>query len=392
MRGFADGFISVLLVHYLRSLGFSPFQIGVIVTGTLVGSAGLTLAVGLSCERRSPEAPAARQRSHGRHRPGLRHLHLVLAAPGRRSGRYLEPVLGRRERVPADGAGFIGGQVDSGHRTRIYAVYNLAGAFAGAVGALASAVPEPLARALGWKSASVHRAAFLVYAAAAVALVVTYRGLSDGDAVRPEWPRRHRPLQSSRRIVFRLAALFSLDSAASGLVVQSLLVLWLHLRFGLSPQTTGAVFFATGLLGATSQLLTGRLAAQIGLVRTMVFTHLPANVLLALAAFAPRAGVAIALLLARALFSSMDQPARQAFVMAVVPPEERAAAASVTNVPRSLAAATTPLLAGLLLSASDIGWPLLIAGGTKIVYDLLLLGLYRHVPAGVAPPSTAAAS
>ena len=144
--------------------------------------------------------------------------------------------------------------------------------------------------------------------------------------------------------------------------------------------TTGVVFFAAGLLTGLSQLLAGPLAARIGLIRTMSFTHLPANCALALAAFAPTAGVAVGLLLVRSAVSAMDVPARQAFVMAVVPPEERAAAASVTNVPRSLASASTPLLAGALLSHSTFGWPLLLAGICKGTYDVLLLVLYRHVP------------
>jgi predicted MFS family arabinose efflux permease len=177
--------------------------------------------------------------------------------------------------------------------------------------------------------------------------------------------------------VVELAGLFSLDSAAGGFVVQSLLVLWLRLRFDLSTGATGGVFFATGLLAALSQLLAGRLAARIGLVETMVFTHLPANALLALAAFAPSGGVAVALLLGRALLSQMDVPARQALVMASVPPGERAAAASLTNVPRSLASAATPLLAGCLLSAHGVGWPLVLGGAGKATYDLLLLARFR---------------
>jgi MFS family permease len=157
-------------------------------------------------------------------------------------------------------------------------------------------------------------------------------------------------------------------------------VLWLNLRFDLSAAATGVVFFATGLLGACSQTLAPRLGRRFGLVRTMVFTHIPANCLLILAAFAPSGTIAVVLLLTRALFAQMDNPARQAFVMAVVPAEERAAAASVTNVPRSLASAATPLLAGMLLTRTTFGWPLVIAGLTKITYDLMLLATYRHVP------------
>jgi MFS family permease len=163
-------------------------------------------------------------------------------------------------------------------------------------------------------------------------------------------------------------------------VVTSLLVLWLNLRFDLSAGATGTVFFAAGLLGALSQALAPRLSRRFGLVRTMVFTHIPANCLLILAAFAPNGPVAIALLLARAALSQLDVPARQSFVMALVPAEERAAASSVTNVPRSLASATTPLIAGVLLNHTTFGWPLVIAGVIKIGYDLSLLALYRNVP------------
>lgn len=292
---------------------------------------------------------------------------------------------------------FVAGQVASTDRPRLYAVYNLAGTFAGAFGALASGAPEALARRFRWEVVTAQRSGFVLYSAAAAAIFFIYRHLQGAPppgprgagaqhesscSIRPEvasFPARG-VLGSSRRIVLELAGLFSLDSAGSGFVVTSLLVLWLHLRFHFSAGSTASVFFAAGLLGACSQFLAPRLAARIGLIKTMVFTHLPANALLAMAAFAPNGGVAIALLLVRSLFAQMDVPARQSFVMAVVPAEERAAASSVTNVPRSLASALTPLAAGALLTHSTFGWPLLIAGCTKITYDLLLLVLYRDVP------------
>jgi predicted MFS family arabinose efflux permease len=173
--------------------------------------------------------------------------------------------------------------------------------------------------------------------------------------------------------VIRLSALFSMDSAGGGFVLNSLLVLYLFVRFHLSPGATGATFAATGVLSAFSQLASARLAARIGLVRTMVFTHLPANGCLILAGILPSAPAAIAFLLVRAALSQMDVPARQALVMRLVDPDERAAAASITNVPRSLATAMTPALAGALLDWSSFGWPLIIAGAVKATYDLLLL-------------------
>jgi MFS family permease len=250
---------------------------------------------------------------------------------------------------------------------------------AGAFGALAAAVPMVIAHWLNVNVRSVERSGFLFYSGVAIVIAIIYRGLPRGYVAAVKARRRMRP----RRIVLELSALFSLDAAAGGLVVQSLLVLWLHLRFDLSIGATAAVFFATGVLGALSQLLSGPLAKRIGLIRTMAFTHMPASALLALAAFMPNAGLAITLLLIRSLFSSMDVPARQSFVMAVVPPEERAAAAGITNVPRSLASAATPLAAGALLAKSTFGWPLLLAGLGKFTYDALLLLLYRETAEAV---------
>lgn len=181
------------------------------------------------------------------------------------------------------------------------------------------------------------------------------------------------PLRKSRGIVLRLAALFSLDSFGGGFVVQSLLVLWLYRRFGMSVQTTGTILFVGGLLSGFSQLVASRLCLRIGFINTMVFTHLPSNVLLILAGIMPYPWLAITLLLMRMALSQMDVPVRQSYVMGVVPPDERAAASSVTNVPRSLAAALTPLLAGALLDRTAFGWPLICAGVLKCIYDVLLL-------------------
>jgi MFS family permease len=385
IRGFADGFVSVLLAQYLTELGFSPLAVGAIVTGTLVGSAVLTLVFGLNA-----------------HRYALRTLLLASTAVMFATGLgfvtftwfwplFLVAVVGTMNPSAGDVSVFlpieqalVAGEVAAPARPRLYAVYNLTAAFAGAIGALLSGVPEALAPHVGTSITSAQRASFSVYMLAAVVIFVVYRRLRrepiPSDPPATATPPRRGALHTSRRTVLELAALFSLDSAGGGFVVTSLLVLWLQLRFDLSAGATAAVFFAAGLLGGCSQLLAPRLAARVGLIRTMVFTHLPANAFLILAAFAPNGGVAITLLLVRALFAQMDVPARQSFVMAIVPPEERAAAASVTNVPRSLAAAATPLVAGALLSHSTFGWPLLIAGAMKITYDLLLLALYRSVP------------
>jgi predicted MFS family arabinose efflux permease len=230
-------------------------------------------------------------------------------------------------------------------------------------------LPERIAHAHDWDVATVMRLSFLIYIVTAVVAALVYRGLRTHAHL--EAPRRG--LHKSRSIVVRLSALFTLDSAGGGFAVTSLLVLYLDLRFNLSPGVTGAIFAAAGLLTAFSQFVAGRLAMRIGLVRTMVYTHLPANLFLILAGIVPNAAAAVTFLLLRAALSQMDVPARQALVMRVVEPDERAAAASVTNVPRSLGAATTPALAGFMLQHTSFGWPLIVGGVMKGVYDLLLL-------------------
>jgi predicted MFS family arabinose efflux permease len=196
------------------------------------------------------------------------------------------------------------------------------------------------------------------------------------------------PLAKSRRVVIKLSALFSIDAFGGGFVVQSLLALWLFRRFHFSVQAAGSFFFAAGMLGALSQLLSSPIAARIGRIRTMAYTHIPANLLVIAAALVPGAKWAIILLLLRSSMSSMDVPARQSFVMAIVPPQERAAAAGVTNVPRSLASAFAPLLSGAMLDATTFGWPLICCGALKVFYDILLLAQFRSVrPADELPPA-----
>ena len=218
---------------------------------------------------------------------------------------------------------------------------------------------------------------FLCYAAIGLINYLLYRRVHPPQAYAAD--EHPTPLGPSKRRVYGLAALFSVDSFAGGFAVQSLLALWLFQRFDLSIATAGSIFFWTGLLTAFSHLLAPRIAARIGLINTMVFTHLPANIFLILVPFMPTLEWALLFLLLRSALSSMDVPARTSYVMAVVSPGERPAAASLTSVPRSLASALSPSLAGALLAASPFGWPLVICGGLKIAYDLSLLALFRSV-------------
>lgn len=370
IRGFADGLVSVTLASYLDGLGFSGFEIGAIVTATMLGSAVLTLWIGL----RGGALNARTLLLAGT---------ALMAMTGAGFAVFTEfwPILvvgfaGTMNPSASDVSLFLpieqsllSERVAAKDRTSLFARYTLGGALAGAVGALAAALPGPLSRALDAPLGDVQRAVFVLYALTSVAVFLLYLPLR----IQPRAAEAPRGLGESRGVVLRLSALFSLDSFGGGFAVQSLLALWLFKRFDMSVEAAGTVFFVAGILSAGSQLASPVLARRIGLIRTMVFTHLPANVFLIAAALMPTAPLAVACLLVRMALSQMDVPARQSYVMAVVPPERRTAAASITNVPRSLASAVSPLLAGAMLSATSFGWPLVSGGGLKIVYDLLLL-------------------
>jgi MFS family permease len=265
----------------------------------------------------------------------------------------------------------------SEQRTALFARYSLVGHLVGALGALAAAIPGVLAQwnVLDLKAAT--QAMFVVYGLSGLIALALYRRLASAGSRGDE--TRAVPLGPSKGIVLRLAALFSLDSFAGGFAVQSLLALWLFLRFDLSVEAAGTIFFWTGILAAASFLAAPAIARRIGLINTMVFTHLPANIFCILAALMPTLPLAVLFLFLRAALSSMDVPARSSYVMSVVSPPERPAAASLAAVPRSLAAAVSPAFAGYLLTLTSFGWPLVVCGALKIVYDLTLLALFRKV-------------
>jgi MFS family permease len=265
--------------------------------------------------------------------------------------------------------------VSDRQRTALFAHYSLIGSLVAAAGALTAGLPELVAEKTSLSLAQALDGMFLLYALLGLVVLLLYRGLS--PAIEPEASTAAAPLTTSKGVVTKLAALFSLDSFGGGFVVQSLLALWLFQRFEVSVATVGAIFFWTGVLSAFSALVAVRIASRIGLLETAVFTHLPANLFLVLTPFMPNVQLAVAFLLLRSALSQMDVPVRNSYVMAVVSPAERPAAASVTAVPRSLAAALSPLLSGWLLSLSVFGWPLVIGGVLKGVYDVLFLLMFK---------------
>ncbi len=377
LRDFGDGFVAVLLPAYLIELGASPVEVGAVATASLLGSALMTVAVGMLGARHDRRillvAGAGLMAATGAAFAAAQAFApiLIIAFVG-----TINPSAGSVSLfVPLEHAA-LAREVGDADRTRMFARYSLVGALAAAVGAFAAGVPELMAE-LGLDRLGALRLMFLVYAALGVAGGMLYARMPKRPPVRG---RVATPaLGPSRPIVLRLAALFSLDAFAGGFVVQSLLVLWLFERFGMSLTAAGAFLFASGVLSAFSFPVAAWLARRIGLVNTMVFTHIPSSLALMLAALAPTLPLALALLLVRAALSQMDVPTRSSYVMAVVTEPERPAAASFTSVPRSLAAAASPALAGALFAAGHHALPLLICGGLKIAYDLLLLLQFRHV-------------
>jgi hypothetical protein len=262
-------------------------------------------------------------------------------------------------------------------RTSLYSRYSLVGAVMGALGTLLAGVPDLLAGWLGIGLLPAMQAMFLLYAGIGGLAGLIYRRLSPGHDGGRE--ARHAPLGQSRGIVYRLTALFSVDAFGGGFIVQSILALWLLRSFRLPVIATASIFFWAGLLTALSYLAAPALARRIGLVNTMVFTHLPSSLCLIAMPFIHDLRVVIGLLLLRSLLSQMDVPTRTSYVMAVVTPAERPAAASLTSVPRSLAGGVSPVIAGYLIASSGFGWPLLIGGLLKMAYDVTLLAMFRHV-------------
>ena len=375
LRAFVDGYVAVLLPAYLLALGFDVWTVGVLGTATLLGSALATLAVGTwghrFAQRRLLLAAALLMTATGLGFAGLSQFWplLIVAFVG-----TLNPSSGDVSVfLPLEHAQ-LAGAAQGDARTQLFARYSLLASLASAFGALAAAVPAWLASRSGIELVTALRLMFVGYAAAGLVLLWLYRRLPEPHA---STGTRRSALGPSRRIVFKLAALFSVDSFAGGLALNSLMSLWLMQRFDLSLAAAGTFFFGSGLLAAASMLAAPWVARRIGLLNTMVFTHLPANLALIGAAFAPSLPLALGLLLFRAALSQMDVPTRTAYVMSVVTPDERSAAASVTAVPRSLASALSPSLAGALFAAGWLAAPLLACGLLKIGYDLALWGACR---------------
>ncbi len=386
-RLFAYGFLSVVLALYLVQLGFGERQVGLLFTLTLVGDAAITLAITTTADRlgrrRMLMLGGALMALAGvafvlTRNPTLLALAAIIGVISP-SGNEIGPFLSIEQ------AG-LSQLLPDNRRTHVFAWYNLVGSFATATGALVGGQGAQWLQDGGMTPLASYRNVLLGYALCGGLLVLLFSLLSPGVESPPNVEalsiQRRFGLHRSRRVVARLSALFALDAFAGGLIVQAIVAYWFNTRFGVPPGVLGTIFFGANVLAGMSALAAARIAAKIGLINTMVFTHLPSNIMLCLVPLMPTLPLAVGVLLLRFSISQMDVPTRQSYTMAVVSPDERSAASGVTSIARSVGAALSPSLSGALLAAGLVSAPFFLAGGLKITYDLLLYRSFR----GLKPP------
>jgi len=383
LRTFAYGYLSVVLGLYLDRLGLDPSRIGIVLTSAIAGSAIMTVGWSVFADRygrRRTIATMALLMTVGGLLFAVTDSFAVLVLAG-----FTGTISATNSEVGVfqtiDQA-MLPQTAPEARRTWLFAIYNTLATFGGALGALFAASVALFER-LGLDGADAYRPLFVLYALIGVANVGLFAGLSDRlEVARQNAERPWLGIHRSAGTVAKLAGLFGLDAFAGGLIVQSLVAYWFYVRWTLDPGQLAVLFFAVNVLAGLSSLGAGWLAGRVGLLNTMVFTHLPSNVLLMLVPLAPTAGLAVAAFLCRMSISQMDVPTRQSYTMAVVDPEERTAAAGLTNVARTAASAFSPSIAGLAFAAGAFALPFFLAGGLKIAYDGLVYATFR----GVRPP------
>jgi MFS family permease len=395
LRLFAYGFLSVILALYLSEIGLSNVSIGLLLTLTLLGDTVISLWITTNADRigrrRMLIAGAVLMILAGVIFVITRDFYLLLLAATigviSPSGNEVGPFLSIEQASLTQ-------LVPDRQRTNIFAWYNLAGSFATAMGALVAGGLSQLLQGIGYSPLMSYQAVLVGYGIVGLFMLALFISLSaaievpinrlhthaKSNSPKDSEPRPILGLHRSQKIVFRLAALFSLDSFAGGFIIQSLMALWFSLRYGVEPAGLGAIFFGVNILAGVSALAAAWVAGKIGLINTMVYTHLPSNVLLIFVPFMPNLYLAVGLLLIRSSISQMDVPTRQSYVMAVVDPDERSAASGITNVARTIGVSLSPVFTGIFISnPAFLGFPFIISGMLKIVYDLALYFNFRNV-------------
>lgn len=383
IRLFCYGFLSVVLVLYLSEAGLTEQQAGLLFSLTLAGDAGISLWLTTHADgfgrKRTLLIGALLMLGAGLVFLFTNDLFILMIAaiigvisP---SGNEIGPFLSVEQ------AGLTQ-LVSNESRTKVFAWYNLAGSFSTAMGALAGGWLAQLLQAQGWSAFESYRFILTGYAVGGLLIAVLFLQVSSAIEVKHEANdvKKVLGLHRSRNVVFKLSGFFALDAFAGGLIVQSMIAYWFHVQFGVDSGILGSIFFGANILAGISSLLAVKVAEKIGLVNTMVFTHIPSNILLILVPLMPTLPLAIGILLLRFSISQMDVPTRQSYTMAVVAPDERSAASGVTAIARSIGASLSPALTGLFFSIPALfSAPFFISGGLKIVYDLLLWREFRMV-------------
>jgi MFS family permease len=386
LRTFAYGFLSVILAIYLKLVGFEDFYIGLILTATLVNSVIFTLIASFYADR-----------------VGRRKILIMYAALMSLSGLIfflttnyialiISALIGTINVTGTETGAFLSIEQavlpqmvnDINKRNTVYALYNMVGTFAMSAGVLLSGLPQILAQQYGLNQIQSIRPLFLLYSIIGLAVLGIYYLISNKVEVQTN-SMRHKSLREtlspqSKQIVGKLSSLFALDSFAGGFVIQSIVSLWFFTKFGVDLTTLSYIFSVAGVLTAFSYLAAAKIADRIGLINTMVFTHIPSNILIILVAFAPTFPLAVALYLARMALSQMDVPTRQSYLVAVVKENERTAAAGITNISRNITQSISPSIAGYILqSLSILSAPFVLGGALKIVYDVALYFNFKSI-------------
>ena len=385
IRLFCYGFLSVVLALYLIQAGLSDQQIGLLFTLTLAGDAVITLYLTTNADRfgrrRTLLAGALLMIGAGVAFILTRNVVILMAAaiigvisP---SGNEIGPFLSCEQAALTQ-------LISNERRTYVFAWYNLAGSFATATGALSGGWLAQILQGQGYTALNAYKVVLMGYAIGGALLFFLFLFVSKAVEAPlsndQNLPKRTLGLHRSRNVVLKLSGLFAMDAFAGGLVVQSMVAYWFNLKFGVQAGIIGSIFFGANVLAGFSALMAGRMAKRFGLINTMVFTHVPSNILLMLVPLMPNLPLAITMLLLRFSISQMDVPTRQSYTMAVVLPDERSAAAGVTAIARSVGAAISPSLTGLLLSVPAlISAPFFFCGGLKIIYDLQLYRSFKQI-------------
>jgi MFS family permease len=388
MRLFAYGFLSVVLVLYLTEVGLTEPQVGLLLTLTLVGDTVISFWITMEADRIGRQKMlilgAGLMILAGILFAFTRNFILLLVAATigviSPSGNEVGPFLAIEQAS-------LSQIVPNERRTQVFAWYNLTGSFATALGSLCGGTLVQAVQGWGMTPLGSYRVIVIGYAAMGLILGLCFRGLTSSvEAPQQDYASsaqrigKRFGLHRSRRVVLKLSALFSLDAFAGGFVLQSIVAYWFHVRFNTEPALLGAIFFGANILAGVSALSAAWIASKIGLIRTMVFTHIPSNILLILVPLMPNLPLAIAVLLLRFSISQMDVPTRQSYTMAVVSPDERSAAAGITGIARTTGSSLSPVIAGPLLAhASLLSIPFILSGGLKIIYDLLLYSSFRAI-------------